>query len=36
MIVTVVGVGCGGRKRRQARISALDETPAADGEAVWS
>jgi hypothetical protein len=36
MIVTVVGVGCGGRRRRQARNRALDETPVADGEAVWS
>ena len=36
MIVTVVGVGRDGRGRRQARIRALDETPAADGQAVWS
>jgi hypothetical protein len=36
MIVILREVGCGGRKRRQARNRALDETPVADGKAVWS
>jgi hypothetical protein len=36
MIVTNVETGCDGRERRQARKCALDETPVADGEVVWS
>jgi hypothetical protein len=35
-IVTDVGVGCGGRERRQACEGTPDEAPVADGKAVWS